>query len=137
MPPSFFYRCAGAIELRSEILANLSRRFMARTIKLVLGPQVNHFFLWLLGSMSHHGNSNSILVCTLCALSRLPSHLCGYWRIWEPQLWRARLPNSEIVRNHVTLADRRQSRPCSRRSLSECAVDHPTAALQHRLSPPR
>ena len=31
---------AGAIELRSEILANLSRRFMARTIKLVFGPQV-------------------------------------------------------------------------------------------------
>ena len=28
------------LELRSELLGNLSQRFMARTIKLVLGPQV-------------------------------------------------------------------------------------------------
>jgi hypothetical protein len=28
------------LELRSELLANLSQRFLARTIKLVLGPQV-------------------------------------------------------------------------------------------------
>ena len=30
----------GAIEMRAELLANLSRRFFARTIKMIFGPQV-------------------------------------------------------------------------------------------------
>lgn len=30
----------GAVELRAELVAALSRRFVARTIKLIFGPQV-------------------------------------------------------------------------------------------------
>ena len=30
----------GAIEMRAELLASLSQRFFARTIKMILGPQV-------------------------------------------------------------------------------------------------
>ena len=31
----------GALEMRAELLAALSRRFFARTIKMILGPQVS------------------------------------------------------------------------------------------------
>lgn len=31
----------GALEMRAELLAALSRRFFARTVKLILGPQVS------------------------------------------------------------------------------------------------
>ncbi len=33
----------GALELRAELIAALSRRFLARTIKLIFGPQVSQF----------------------------------------------------------------------------------------------
>ena len=35
-----FMDMPGAIEMRAELLANLSRRFFARTIKMIFGPQV-------------------------------------------------------------------------------------------------
>lgn len=39
-----FMDMPGAIEMRAELLASLSRRFFARTIKMILGPQV--ILLW-------------------------------------------------------------------------------------------
>ena len=35
-----FIDMPGAIEMRAELLANLSQRFFARTIKMIFGPQV-------------------------------------------------------------------------------------------------
>ena len=35
-----FLDMPGALEMRGELLAALSRRFFARTIKMILGPQV-------------------------------------------------------------------------------------------------
>lgn len=35
-----FMDLPGAVEMRAELLANLSRRFFARTIKMIFGPQV-------------------------------------------------------------------------------------------------
>ncbi len=35
-----FLDTPGALEMRAELLAALSRRFLARTIKMILGPQV-------------------------------------------------------------------------------------------------
>ena len=37
----------GALEMRAELLAALSRRFFARTIKMILGPQVSLPVPWI------------------------------------------------------------------------------------------
>ena len=79
-----FMDMPGAIEMRAELLANLSRRFFARTIKMILGPQVILLWCWLRRvscctvptHVLHHENGGAKVCRSGCAVS-LPTLLKG------------------------------------------------------------
>jgi len=63
----------GAIELRSELGGALSRRFVARTIKLIFGPQVGALARYDIKSRFERDFSVFLLVyCSLLEVKRSP-----------------------------------------------------------------